>query len=283
MKNKKGLTGIISVILILLVTVVLATNYNSWYYRFLDNKIEDLNTVSKGDIEVVYLDGDKLYLRNHARTTISFENLIIEGTSCNISGTLLASDLTSIDLDACTKNMEIGVKDVQIFSNENAIFQERVLLKSTFVYGISVLFEPSNVCPDIFYKKIYAMNALNNSHAELGSQSSYTYSLCIKSEEFDLGTSCSGTHSKVFSLAGVTNSPIYINESNAAVEPYADYYDWQDVCISAYDADDITITINPIQPVGNYSCIGSLIQDDFNGGVIGDCSRYSDKIWLHIE
>lgn len=102
---------------------------------------------------------------------------------------------------------------------------------------------------------------------------------------YNLGTDCSGNFVRLFSLAGVYNSTLYLDVGSVAPEPFVNYYDWQDVCLSS-DGGNFTIFYQEEKPkkeLGVFACLGSFVRDDFNGGVVGGCSMYSQKIWVSLS
>jgi len=115
---------------------------------------------------------------------------------------------------------------------------------------------------------IFNMQALDNSHAELNSQSNYSYKVCCAGT--DVGNSCVDNHAVVLNLSGATNAHVEENgQSNYA----------NTSCLSCADAEG-TVTCdyaNDCATLGeDFVCLASI--SGATNAHVGDCNAYASKV-----
>ncbi len=104
--NVKGLGSLVTTFLLLAVTVLVALSFQTWYSSFSLNKFTETETKGKmGDLEIIDLQPDELFIRNTGNSNVSYSQLKINSQTCNING-ILESGLHPIDLDNCDINLE---------------------------------------------------------------------------------------------------------------------------------------------------------------------------------
>jgi len=274
--NKKGVVQIITISLLLLMSVSTYGYFNGWYKTFISDYNTKFNDVSARDIKLKYLDGDTLYVQSLNQYTFNYSDIKIAGKLCGISGELKGNSVNMINVGQCIVDMDLGAKEIIIISDKG-IFVNTLMLKSINFGTFYLQFETSNICPDLTYTKLFALEKPDNSHAQIPSEMSYTYSVCLKNSLFTLGNSCTDNHIILFYIGNITQSHVWINNSN----PYKPVSTWQPVCVSS-NSGTISKSISSTNPNDGSVCVGSILQDDLYGGLLGDCAAHPDKIWVNI-
>ena len=288
--NRAGVLSVVEIILLLGVGVVATiflgnwTNSNFENYLF-ENELEG----NVGELEILGIKssgeyGSILGIRNTGSINHNISVVKIGDTECRVLNSKNVGNIKNLELNCnvdklSTYNIDI-ISDKGIYSKVATVWEEHVEDVSLNI-PFQASFDFGSTC--VNSTRAYGMSYTNNSHAEISSSNNFTYSACLSHDDYTLGTSCSGNFVKLFTLAGITNSPIYIDNSNVVSEPYVGYYNWQDVCVSS-SGGVMDLIYSEIRPENrNYICVGSFVQDDFMGGVIGGCSAYDTKIWLDIN
>jgi len=115
---------------------------------------------------------------------------------------------------------------------------------------------------------VFKMYATTNAHAELSSQSNYTYYACC-SGVTGLGTSCSGNYDIVLKLSGLTNAHV----EKSTQSNYAN-----SVCLSV--SEDTTIVCDyatDCSSLGSdYACVASISGD--TNAHVSNCTEYATKV-----
>lgn len=287
LKSKAAISTIVSIILLTLVAAITGVFFYEWGIEFVqDFESENELKGNIGKLEILGVKGTLDYksvlgVRNTGTVDQEIYSVKLNGEDCNVLNSNIVGNVKNLELDCDVtelNNYEIEVNsNAGVFSKTLSVLErlDTVLsesLKISFDFGLSC----------INSTRIYGMNYTNNSHAELPSQSNYYYSACLSHKNYTIGTSCSGNYINLFYLAGLSNSPIYIDNSSAAPEPFGGYYNWQNVCVSS-DGGNFSLNYGENHPGGDSVCVGSYYPDDVKGSAIGSCSMYSQKIWLDLQ
>lgn len=291
MKNKKTIGPVIAFTLLVLVAVVSVTAFNQWFDQYfstltLTQENESSKVSSSGILNVI---DDKLYFRNNEDNPIMINQIKIEGTVCNVTARNITSgSIAAINLQNCTSSLASVTKDVLVISPDR-VFSKKIYFKEAGVTsaGESILstslsssFLGATTCS--VGTRLYGLWNLTNSHVDNSTQTTGGYSMCLSdsSDSVTIGTSCSGTYATLFYIGNSSNSHIWIDNSSAY---NSGSYTWERVCVSS-DTGSIDVQYTSSDLSGSdYACLGSYLQNDTYGGVIGNCSSYSSKIWLKIS
>lgn len=281
-RQKKAINFVLVSILVLAFTIVSLFSFRAWYNNYYGEIFSKYEGEIEGDeIVLEKLDGNYLYVRNYAQKTVDFTKLEIADMDCSLNGTISPLDFTLIGLGNCTSNMSLGIKDILLFTDVG-LFERDLVLETEYTPGLTVYFATSGICDFAAgYTEIYSLNDLTDAHAEIASESNFVYTVCLRHPDYLLGTSCSGNYIKLFYLADTTQSHVYFDNSSAYV-PFPGYYNWQKVCLSS-SGGTLNITVQSTSPGSGFVCIGSVDTDDVSGGHAGDCSAYTDKMWIKLE
>lgn len=151
----------------------------------------------------------------------------------------------------------LGVLVFSVFEKENQdVYAASTPLSCTITSG---------TCSGVI---ILNLQALTNSHAELNSESNYSYKVCCQGT--NIGNSCTGTHAVALKLSATTNAHVEENgQSNYS----------NNACIS-YSPTGGSITCayaNSCATLGSdYVCLASI--SGATNAHIGDCSAYTTKV-----
>ncbi len=265
--------------MLLVVTVSAAVVFQNWYQTFQSDIFSNIETqVNSNSVNAELLYGDKLYVKNSNSILIKLTQLKIDNRVClNTSFNLSGNDVSSINLGTCLVGENLGPKDVVLVTKQG-VFSKILLLRSQVFGNISVVFKNSGTC-DFGYSRVYGLEQVSNSHAEIGSASNYTYSFCIKHNSYVLGTNCSASnHVRLFYLDDVSNAHGYSTNTS----PYES--NWYPICISS-SGGTLSSQISNSDPSDGSVCIGSFDSDgdDVIGHHMGDCSAYGKRVWLKID
>ena len=295
LKNKKALSVIIGVLLLLSLTSIVGVSMYYWFTSFSSEyQVKQQNEMNIRDVDIL---GIKYLSRNRAQVGVRnsgegyhvVNRITINGEECDVIGPNVVESVSNLYVDCPTvidENYEISIySDKGISSRSFTSFevgvdtQENLQLPS----NLTVEFRNSDTC-ELWQTKIYGLEFMENAHAEVPSEDNYPYSVCVNHSVYTLGTNCAGQGiDEVFDLGDTTNTHAWRDRSSArSMGP--SYYNWNTICLDALnDAANIEIIEASSRPDENFVCIGSMTGDDFNGRSLGDCSTdYDDLLWLRI-
>jgi len=119
---------------------------------------------------------------------------------------------------------------------------------------------------------VFKLQSLGNSHAELSSQSNYSYKVCCAGE--DIGNDCAGNYAVALNLSGDSNAHVEENgRSNYTKHACLSYAQAEGTIACDYAADCATLG-------EGYVCLASI-----SGGTnahVGDCSAYTSKVCCQV-
>lgn len=279
--SKNAITGLVAVSLLMIVSVLSFMYLQGWFYTY---KSDFEATISSKDydrnLEVVKIDGTYIYVKNDFKEGLELKSITIQGKECILSNRTIDKGLKKIDIGGCISGFaHLSAYEVSITS-DYGIKVEKELIRNIIDNSLIVNFQVEPCDLSSGYIRLYGLTGLDNAHADVDGSS--TYNVCARHLDYTLGKSCSGIYSTVFYLGDVNNSQVWIDNSTAAPEPFAGYYDWQQLCLSS-SGGTVSVDINSTAPNSNYVCAGSLDRDDYNGAAAGNCDVYSDKIWIKVE
>ena len=291
LKDKKGVYAIIAIFLLIFVAFLSVFAFSQWFKSypveiFNDVEIKSRDVPRIGGIDKVLY--NNLYFVNDYDENITIHAIEYGGHDCEVSMNV-SPGVHEIPITACVVNLNKPVNDLVVKTNKNVyvktFFDERIDTKGTNTIEVGdmiVSFSAGYSCSEGLTKIFGYMNT-NNSHVELAGENNYARSLCVGHDTFQISTSCSGTHDRVFYLADTTDSHLYLDTSNA--EPGS--YNWQEICLeSSGGADNVDIVYNTsdMSSLG-YACIDSYAPEniDLYGTMYGECFGNLNKIWMKIE
>lgn len=121
--NKRCISEITSLVLLLAVLSVVGIIVYMWGIGYTQNNIEQYKIVQEHQISINFFNSSTLYVKSISPISFNFTKILIDDTNCGISGKIYANNLTVIDIGSCTSGMTSGPKEVIIYSN-NGVFTE---------------------------------------------------------------------------------------------------------------------------------------------------------------
>ncbi|MDA3856007.1 MAG: hypothetical protein PF569_07125 [Candidatus Woesearchaeota archaeon] len=118
-KTKKGISPVVAISLLLVVSVFAVVGFNNWYSSYSSNLLDDAQI--KGDLDSMYsgintlIDGN-LYFNNPSSENLSILKVTVGGVDCNILENI-ESGLGEIDLSSCSEDLN-GKYDVKVFTED---------------------------------------------------------------------------------------------------------------------------------------------------------------------
>ncbi len=271
----RGIGAVVAVSLLMIVSVVAAVGFQNWFASYQSDLQNQVNDFRSDSISLEYLDGNVLYVKNSAPNNFIFNEIKIEDKSCGVNGSILANSMNKIALNGCTVGMTIGPKKVVLVS-DNSILEKTLMFRSTYSGNYSFSFQSGTGC-GAGYTRLYGLEYLSNSHAELANSTQYTYSACLSYNGINLGTTCTGNYTRMIYLDDVSNAHAYTDNSST----YEDTF--YEVCLNV-DVGSIVSEVSDTDPADGSFCVGSMDGIDNQTGVhMGDCNAYSTKIWVRIN
>lgn len=126
--DKRALTPVITLLLLLLLTSVAFFSFQIWYNIYSDDLITKYTSqISDAKINIVELNSSALTVRNFGTVNLSYTNIKIETTLCNISGVIESLNLNYINLNSCFSGSKGEIKQVFIYSESDFYTQRMVV------------------------------------------------------------------------------------------------------------------------------------------------------------
>lgn len=128
--NKKAIGPVVATALLLVVAVTSVVYFQGWFNSFHSDMFSGIESnANLNSIDVNYLDGDTLYVRNSDSRNLTFSQIKINSVDCLVNGTILPNQMNQISLNNCTSGMSIGPKEVVLIT-QSGIFTKTLILRS---------------------------------------------------------------------------------------------------------------------------------------------------------
>lgn len=139
---KKGVSAVIAVGLLLVVTVGAVVTFQTWFSNYSSTIQNEIEGTQSSQSEINRVVGDQLYFEKKGEGNVSITDIEVDGISCNISTTLSSSGIQQFDLNTCMENLSSSDYDAVVYT-DNGVFEE------TFYYdGSSSTLDSSNNSPE---------------------------------------------------------------------------------------------------------------------------------------
>jgi hypothetical protein len=116
--NKKAITPVIALSLLLAVSVISVITFSDWFSLFSSKIIIDYELESKYDkskLEFIYFNKNELFIKNSESINIEVSRININGNDCFFSGNY-SSDL-KLNLTFCLNEIEYDVMNIEVYTN----------------------------------------------------------------------------------------------------------------------------------------------------------------------
>lgn len=292
MNSKKAISNIIVIVLLVALSALGGTGIFIWYTGLQsDYEVKQQSSGNLKNLEVLgvkYVNEQKAIvgLKNPGQSYHIVQTIKINDLECDVIGSNVVETVNELSVNCPVEfdenvNVEL-VSDKGVSSKRFTAFEIEEDPIQNFANATLTVNLRNSISCNADEVKLFAMADTNASHLQLPALNDYDYSVCANHTLYELGTSCSGDFTRLFYLGDENNSHIWFDISATQAEPFTFYYDYRNVCVSAPGA-SLTTTVASSSPGSAYECLASVDRDNTLGGVVGQCSSYSDKIWLLVE
>lgn len=116
MNFKKGISSVVSISLILLITISAITVFNGWHNQFASDIMADTESKNSGFSNIVDVDSSTIYFRNDGSSNITINSVQIGNVNCNYSGSL-GLGMQKIDISSCASYVNSSTAKVVLKTN----------------------------------------------------------------------------------------------------------------------------------------------------------------------
>lgn len=128
-KNKKGISGIVAITLLILMTVVVGVGFQVWYKNYSSGLLTRNEVSGNSATNPIKLDkivGKTLYIVNPSGNNISVDKIDLNGVDCDINGTY-SGNLVQIELPTlCINAIDSNRMPEIVFQTDNLLLSKRV-------------------------------------------------------------------------------------------------------------------------------------------------------------
>ena len=133
MKNKNGITPVIAISLLIVITVVGVLGFQTWF-NFYSSKIssnverESSSAEVGGLLKIEGIVDDSIYLLNSDLKNISLVSLKISGNNCTILEDNLVPGINKIDITSCLTGIYSGsINDIVVVTNKGISSKKMII------------------------------------------------------------------------------------------------------------------------------------------------------------
>ena len=131
--DRKGITPVVAVALLLVVAVSAAVVFQTWYgsyYSRLFSKVETTSNYAVGNsLKIETLVGNNLYVNNRIADNLTVTSLKIGGKICNLSN--LSLGINKINVSNCTSNLTSSISEAVLIAGG------QIVSKEVYVSGVT--------------------------------------------------------------------------------------------------------------------------------------------------
>lgn len=280
-KSSKSVGALVSISLLLVVSVIVFFQVNSWFSIYKsDIEVEIASGDIQRNIEIVKVEGTKVFLNNKYKDELTINSIKIANKSCPIGSSTIDKGLAIIDVGSCTRGFENLTSYSVALLTDFGVKEENQLLRNIISGPFIVSFQSSTCDFSSGYIKLYGMSSFDNAHAELGNSSAYSYNVCIRHLDYTLSLGGGSNSQILFSLINESNSQVFINKTSVYQAPS----NWNDIEFST-SSGSISYQVGGTRPNSNYQCVGGLDIDDVRGSHSANCNSvsFTDLLWVSVE
>jgi len=133
-KNKKTISPVVAVALLIVVTVVSVVSFQTWFSTYSSGIFTNTETQSSNSVQNTGIDsviGNSLYFRNFGLTNITITAIKVDGVDCNKNLVVAAGDMADIKINNCLANVSISNPEVVVYS-EDKLYSKYIYKKHSF-------------------------------------------------------------------------------------------------------------------------------------------------------
>lgn len=281
MLNKKGISPIIAISLLLIVSIT--------GYLFMQDDIQSMITKLEtqltlkdlsSKVEINKVDGFNLYVTNNFGSDLILNKIKADTRECYYNNFTITQGINILNIGSCTygaKNLD--VVEITVFTDLGVV-SEYEILRNMITNPLHAVFQIGSCDFASGYLRLYGLSSYDNAHAEDSDSYLYTYNLCIKHYDYNLSLSSGITSKTIISLTEKNNSAVWFNKGSIIQTPAQ----WFDVNLYSSDGTFSQVINSSDMTLSNYTCLGKVEEDNIYGSHIGDCSSsLSETIWVRLQ
>ena len=127
--TKKGISEIVSVTLLLLVTMLVFFSLQNWYYSYINNDVINTIDILDDSVEILLINSSNIYIKNNNNVPIEITSIEIEGNECTISGILEVNDINIFSTSNCPFTIYKG-KNTVFINTPSSIVSNNVIIQN---------------------------------------------------------------------------------------------------------------------------------------------------------
>jgi len=129
MLNKKGVSPVVAIALLLVTAVVAVVGFQGWFETYSSGvfvKVEQDSESGNMNTQIEALVGSNLYIKN-GYDNLTITDIKVNGRSCNITQSY-TDNITEIDLGNCTDNLTTSTPEIVVIT-DNGILSKKIFVK----------------------------------------------------------------------------------------------------------------------------------------------------------
>jgi formylglycine-generating enzyme required for sulfatase activity len=130
--SKKGISEMISVTLLLLVTLLVFISLQNWYFNYSDSNVKNSFEVLNNPLEILLINSSSILIKNHNGVAVQITTLKLEGGECIINETISGNSIQTYSTKICNFEIYQGLEKFSIIT-PNRIFSGSSLIKSDII------------------------------------------------------------------------------------------------------------------------------------------------------
>jgi len=279
MLNRKGVNGIVTIVLLLFAFTGLTFFTYDWFdYMKSDWEVKIKSTDLQESMKISKVDGTRLYLENDYKNDLLIKEVKIGDKNCFVQDVIIDKGSAVVDIGTCNSGFDkLSAKQVSLVT-DYGVYSENEALRNPIENAIVFSYQ-TDIC-DISagYQRLFSLSSLDNSHVNIDDIG--TYRMCIRSLDGNLKfDKLNSKYKSILYLIGTNNSAVWLDNTTAYQQPS----EWNDIGFYV-DGGEFDVKINSSKPAYGYVCLGAVDRDDAYGSHFGDCSSsMPDKIWLSLK
>lgn len=122
--NKKAISPIITVLLIIFVVIIAVINFETWFNNF--NSVFYVETEKElgfglgNDVEIINVNNNVLYLKNNIENNLLLKTIRIGSKDCNLTQNL-SLGINNISIANCLQNINTSVQNILIITEKTVV------------------------------------------------------------------------------------------------------------------------------------------------------------------
>jgi hypothetical protein len=112
--NKRGLSEIVSITLLLLTAIIVFLSLQTWYFTYYESDVKSVVSENINDIQILKINSSSIFIKNPNSFNIEITEFYINENSCSISTTIESNSIVTLPTSSCSFTIPRGLFDVFI-------------------------------------------------------------------------------------------------------------------------------------------------------------------------